>query len=148
MELARWSSFCNFRKMTFRELTWIFSFLTRENLVFFQIFLLTSIKAYLCPNIINFDSVDFSERRPEEVISFFWRSVYYQSNILSTLVYSLYSSHHHQSFIISFKVLLHGNLGGMHSCSKNWYCHVIRRMSNLMIPYNFSLFTKLRGAVG
>ena len=26
--------------------------------------------------MINFDSVDFSERRPEEVISFFWRSVY------------------------------------------------------------------------
>ena len=48
----------------------------RENLVFFQIFLLRSIKAYLYPNIINFDAVDFSERRPEEVISFFWRSVY------------------------------------------------------------------------
>ena len=25
---------------------------------------------YLCPNIINFDSVDFSERRPEEVKKF------------------------------------------------------------------------------
>ena len=25
--------------------------------------------------MINFDAVDFSERRPEEVISFFWRSV-------------------------------------------------------------------------
>ena len=25
----------------------------------------------MCPNIINFDSVEFSERRPEEVISFF-----------------------------------------------------------------------------
>ena len=34
-----------------------------------------SVTAYLCPNIINFDSVDLSERRPEEVISFFWRSV-------------------------------------------------------------------------
>ena len=42
----------------------------------FQIFLLRSIKAYLCPNIINFESMDFSDRRPEEVISFFWRSVY------------------------------------------------------------------------
>ena len=42
----------------------------------FQIFLLRSIKASLCPNIINFDSVDFSGRHPEEVISFFWRSVY------------------------------------------------------------------------
>ena len=26
--------------------------------------------------MINSDAVDFSERRPEEVISFFWRSVY------------------------------------------------------------------------
>ena len=28
--------------------------------------------------MINFDSVDFSECRTEEVISFFWRSVYIQ----------------------------------------------------------------------
>ena len=69
------SSFCNFRKITFRDLTTFLSFLMRENV--FQIFLLRSIKAYLCPNIIKFDSVDFSERRPEEVISFFWRSVYF-----------------------------------------------------------------------
>ena len=62
--------------MTFRDLTTFLSFLTRENLVFFRLFLLRSIIAYLCPNIINFDNVDFSERRPEEVISFFWRSVY------------------------------------------------------------------------
>ena len=27
--------------------------------------------AYLCLNMINFDAVDFSERRSEEVISFF-----------------------------------------------------------------------------
>ena len=27
--------------------------------------------------MINSDAVDFSERRPEEVISFFWRSVYF-----------------------------------------------------------------------
>ena len=26
--------------------------------------------------MISFDAVDFSERHPEEVISFFWRSVY------------------------------------------------------------------------
>ena len=44
----------------------------------FLIFLLRSIKAYLCPNMIylcpnmiTFDAVDFSERRPEEAISFF-----------------------------------------------------------------------------
>ena len=69
------SSFCNFRK---NDLSWFncifLLFDTRKSCVF-QIFLLRSIKAYLCPNIINFDSVDFSERRPEEVISFFWCSV-------------------------------------------------------------------------
>ena len=43
---------------------------------------LRSIKAYLCPNITNFDAVDFSERRPEEVISFFWRSVYFMLRML------------------------------------------------------------------
>ena len=26
--------------------------------------------------MITFDAVDFSERRPEEAINFFWRSVY------------------------------------------------------------------------
>ena len=26
--------------------------------------------------MLNVDAVDFSERRPEEVLSFFWRSVY------------------------------------------------------------------------
>ena len=31
--------------------------------------------------MINFDAVDFSERRSEEVISFFWRSVYFESII-------------------------------------------------------------------
>ena len=39
--------------------------------MFVFIFLLRSIKAYLCPNMINVDAVDFSERHPEEVISFF-----------------------------------------------------------------------------
>ena len=34
-----------------------------------------SISAHLCPNMINFDAVDFSERRTEEVMGFFWRSV-------------------------------------------------------------------------
>ena len=70
------SSFCDFRKITFRDLTAFSPFEVRKSCVF-QIFLLRSIKAYLCPNIINFDCVDFSERRPEEVVSFFWRSVYY-----------------------------------------------------------------------
>ena len=32
----------------------------------------------MCPNMIDFDGVNFSEHRSEEVISFFWRSVYRQ----------------------------------------------------------------------
>ena len=39
-------------------------------------FLLRSIKAHLYPSMINFDGVDFSGCRSEEVISFFWRSMY------------------------------------------------------------------------
>ena len=39
--------------------------------MFFRYSYIRSIKAYLCQNIINFDAVNFSERRPEEVISFF-----------------------------------------------------------------------------
>ena len=31
--------------------------------------------------MINFDAVDFSEHHPEEVINFFWRSVYVSSFI-------------------------------------------------------------------
>ena len=31
--------------------------------------------------MINFDAVDFSERRYEEVISFFWRSVYFAEEV-------------------------------------------------------------------
>ena len=71
------SSFCNFRKITFGDLT-EFSLSWHKNILCFSDILIRSIKAYLCPNIINFDRVDFSEHRPEEVISFFWRSVYIQ----------------------------------------------------------------------
>ena len=39
--------------------------------------LTSAFKAYLCPNVINFNAVDFSECRSEEVIRFFWRSVYF-----------------------------------------------------------------------
>ena len=68
-----------FLRFSKNDLSWfnrIFLLFDARKPCVFQIFLLRSIKAYLCPNIINFDSVDFSERRPEEVISFFWRSVY------------------------------------------------------------------------
>ena len=65
------SSFSDFRKITFRDLTAFFSFLTPEYLVFSDILIKEVFTAYLCPNIIHFDSVDFSERCPEEVISSF-----------------------------------------------------------------------------
>ena len=44
------SSFCDFRKMTIRDLTSFSSFFDTEKSCVFQIFLLRSIKAYLCPN--------------------------------------------------------------------------------------------------
>ena len=73
-ELAWWAVSAIFEKWPWWS-NRIFSFLKREYIVFL-IFLLRSIKAYLCPNMMHFDAVDFSERLPEEVISFFWRSVY------------------------------------------------------------------------
>ena len=39
--------------------------------------------------MINFDIVDFSERRPEEVISFFWRSVYIPDMDVDVYIFSL-----------------------------------------------------------
>ena len=66
------SSFCDFRKNYLLCLNRIFLlFDTRKSCVFQIFFILRSIKAYLCPNMIHFDIVDFSERQPEEVISSF-----------------------------------------------------------------------------
>ena len=73
-ELARWAVSVIFEKWPFV----IFLFFETRKSCVFQIFLLRSNKAYLCPSTIYFDSVDFSECRPEEVISFFWRSVYFR----------------------------------------------------------------------
>ena len=36
----------------------------------------------MCPNMNHFDAVDFSECHSEEVISFFWRSVYVYNSLL------------------------------------------------------------------
>ena len=51
----------------------------------FQMCLIMNRKNYsfLCPNMIYFDAVDFSECRSKEVISFFWRSVYSQRQCFS-----------------------------------------------------------------
>ena len=46
----------------------------------------------LCPNMNNFDSVDFSECHSGEVISFFWRSVYFDCvHYLITLLNRMFS---------------------------------------------------------
>ena len=75
MELAQSSLGEQFLRFSKSDLLWFNHIFLLFDLCF-QIFLLRSIKAYLCPNI-NFYGVDFSDRRPEEVISFFWRSVYF-----------------------------------------------------------------------
>ena len=43
----------------------------KYNLLIFQMCFIRRTVAYVCLNMINFDEVDFSERRSEEVISFF-----------------------------------------------------------------------------
>ena len=72
VELAQSSlgeQFLRFSKNNFSWFNRIFLLFDTRKSCFFEIFLLRSIKAYfMCPNIINFDSVDFSERRPEEVM--------------------------------------------------------------------------------
>ena len=69
------SSFCDFWNTAFCNFTAFSSFRKKQHFDFcFMCFMRRTI-AYICPNI-NFDVVDFSECRSEEVISFFWRSVY------------------------------------------------------------------------
>ena len=118
MELAQSSLGEQFLRFSKHDLSWfnrIFSFLMRENLVVFQIFLLRSIKAYLCPNIINFDGVDFSGRRPEKVISFFWRSVYINEWFM--LVCSMYNNNINIIDLCTYNI--HQTLS-QHNCL--WVC--------------------------
>ena len=80
--LPPWSSLGEqFLRISKNDLSWfhrIFLLFDTNKPFFLQMFLLRSIKACLRPNtwMINFDAVDFSECRPEEVISFFRCSVY------------------------------------------------------------------------
>ena len=102
------------------DLSWfnrIFLLFDARKSCVFQIFFLRSMIAYLCPNIINFDGVDFSGCRPEKVISFFWRSVYiyiwvYFGSILWVLYLSLASAFfintvYNDSLCIDFATILH-----------------------------------------
>ena len=78
MEFAQISPGEQFLWFSKHDLLWfnrIFLLFDSRKSCVLPIFLLRGVKASLCPNI-NFDSVDFSERRPEEVTSFLWRSVY------------------------------------------------------------------------
>ena len=55
--------------------------------LFFSMCLLMINLPELCPNMIHFDAVDFSEWHSNEVISFFWRSVYIElSDVHSSVV--------------------------------------------------------------
>ena len=73
--LPLWSllseQFLRFKKNVLSQFHSIFLLFDTSKPLFFQMFSLRSIKANLCPNMINFDGVNFSERRSEEVISFF-----------------------------------------------------------------------------
>ena len=70
------SSFCDFWKLTFCDLIAFFSFFGKIKPLIFQMCFIRRTIAYRCLNMNNSDTVDFSERRSEEAISFFWRSVY------------------------------------------------------------------------
>ena len=62
--------------------------------LFFYMCLLRINLPNLCPNMNHFDVVDFSECHSEEVISFFWRSVYmYMYFILQTFINLLHQFH-------------------------------------------------------
>ena len=81
------SSFCDLWKMTSCDFTLFYYFLTQSNICFFEMCLVRTTIANLCPIMIHFNALDFNECRSEEVISFFWRSVYYFSNSPNQIMY-------------------------------------------------------------
>ena len=69
------SNFCDFWKLTSCDFHRILLF--DWNKLFFLDVLIKEISLpNMCPNMNYFDAVDFNECHSEEVISFFWRSVY------------------------------------------------------------------------
>ena len=64
--------------------------------------LIGSIKAYLCPNMINFNALDFSEHRSEEVIILLTFSVVLVDlNEFSSIFYEVQNSHSRRQKTIS-----------------------------------------------
>ena len=57
-----------------------------SKLLFFYMCLLRTNLPNLCPNIIHVDALDFSECHSEEVISFFWHSVYLELQTSQMLI--------------------------------------------------------------
>ena len=76
------STFCDKKKDLLRRSPHFFSSLTRANYWVFYMCLIRITIANLCPNMIHFGAYHISECHSEEVISFFWRSVYYYTENL------------------------------------------------------------------
>ena len=70
------SNFWDFWKLISCDFIPFISSLIEIKLLFFYMCLLRINLPNMCPNMNHFDAVDFSECHSEEVISFFWRSVY------------------------------------------------------------------------
>ena len=69
------SSFCDFLQMTSCDFTLFYSFFYSSKCLFFEMCLVRSTIASLCPIMSHFNAFDFSEHCSEEVVSFFWCSV-------------------------------------------------------------------------
>ena len=90
MVLALWAVYnASFEKLPF---VIFLLFDIRKPLIFLMSLLMSTItKAYLCPNMINFDGVDFSEYRSEVVVRFFLMLSVQILYIISVVVY-IYAS--------------------------------------------------------
>ena len=65
------SSFCDLKENYLLRFHCIFLLFHKHNPLIFQMCVIRCTIAYQSPNMINFDALDFSERRSEEVVSFF-----------------------------------------------------------------------------
>ena len=57
-----------------------------------------------------YDSMDFSERRPEEVISFIWRSVYMNDGAIYSFFKCFIVLYYCYEYFVLFYIDLYGNL--------------------------------------
>ena len=93
--------------MTFRDLTTFFSFFDTRKSCVFRYCYEGLLKLICSPNVINFDCVGFSERRPEEVISFLWRSMYLYNTLVSYSKphwkYLLHDDENYRSYLLCLR---------------------------------------------